>query len=242
MSLVKFLSAFVFPSSRRHAFRERANVRKLRRDNVVEVADADFARLRLRVKGTGNRIVVGKMAPVKGVLTISVFGSGCVVEIGQGLNLEKSLRITIVQDHPDFGPVKDVRVSIGEYVGFNGKASVTTYNSHARVEVGDRCMFGADATLMQTDGHPICDLATDRVVNLVTTLHVGSHVWSGSRVTYLKNAFVADDCVVGLGSVVAGKFAEPHSVIAGNPAVSRRVGVTWKYGDPAFVANEQESS
>ena len=235
--LSKVLSAFLFPSERRRAWRTRAKIRELSRNNEIDVCEEVFPRIKLKVVGTGNRIVVRRLLAGKGVLSIVVIGNGCNVEIGERTSIGQLLRISIGNQHKYLGPVEDVRVSIGRSVGFGEDATIMTYNSHARVEIGDESMFGPGAMIYQTDGHPMYDLATGRMTNHVGTLHIGRHVWAGTRTTFLKNVFVPDGCIVGFGSVVTRRFTETNCVISGNPATCVRTGVEWKYGDPEYVAN-----
>ena len=51
---------------------------------------------------------------------------------------------------------------------------------------------------------------------------IGKNVWIGANVTILKDSVIGDNCVVGAGSVVKGKYRE-NTVIAGNPAVEKKV-------------------
>lgn len=235
--LSKVMSVLVFPSARRRAWRARARISKLSKNNEIDVCEEVLPRIKLKVVGTGNRIVVRRPLPGNGILSIVLVGNGCNVEIGEKVSIGQALKISIGNQHKDLGPVEDVNVSIGRGVGFNGDATIMTYNSHARVEIGDESLFGPGVMVYQTDGHPVYDLATGRITNHVRTLHIGKHVWIGARATLLKNVFVPDGCIVGLGSVVTGRFAEANCVISGNPAACMRKGVAWKWGDPEYVAN-----
>ena len=58
-------------------------------------------------------------------------------------------------------------------------------------------------------------VSTDRV--LKKPVHIGQNVFIGCNCLILKGTEIGDDCVIGAGSVVSGKF-EAGSVIAGNPA------------------------
>ena len=233
----RMMSALAFSSARRTAWRARAKISKLAENNEIDVCEEILPRIKLKIAGTGNRIVVRRPLPGNGILGIAIVGNGCIVEIGEKVSIGESLKISIGNQHKDLGPVEDVNVSIGRSVGFNGDAAIMTYNSHARVEIGDESLFGPGVMAYQTDGHPVYDLATGRITNHVGTLHVGKHVWIGARATLLKNVFIPDGCIVGLGSVVTRRFAEANCVISGNPATCTRRGVAWKWGDPEYVAN-----
>ena len=70
-------------------------------------------------------------------------------------------------------------------------------------------------------------------------MDIGRHVWVGAGATILKNAVVADECIIGWGSVVSGRFGDSHSVLAGNPARKVRGGVYWEAnGSKGYVQNE----
>lgn len=238
--LSRIADVLPFSASARKARRTGSIISRLSKNNLIDINREDYPRVKLRIAGSGNTIRVSRLMAGKGVLNVVIVGSGCTVEIGDGLAIENSLKIFIGNTHPDFGPVKDVRVSIGKNTAFNGDATIMTYNSHAAVEIGDKCLFGAGVVMYQTDGHPIYDLETGRITNRVKTLHIGNHVWTGSRTTYLKNSFVADDSIVGFGSVVTRRFPDSNVVISGNPAACVRTGVEWKSCDPAYIANERD--
>ncbi|MBQ5795061.1 MAG: acyltransferase [Kiritimatiellae bacterium] len=237
----KIIGAFIFSSAGRKAWRMRAKIAKLSKTNGIDICRADLSRIKLKISGSGNNIRVHPMLKTKGTLNITIIGSGCSVEIGPGLSIEHSLKIFLGNSHYDLGPVSDVHVSIGKNTGFNGNAVIMAYNSHSRIEIGDECLFGADVTMYQTDGHPIYDLKTGRITNRADTMHIGNHVWTGSRSTYLKNSFVADGSIVGFGSVVTRRFTDSNVVISGNPASCVRTGVSWKSGDPDYIANVREN-
>lgn len=63
-------------------------------------------------------------------------------------------------------------------------------------------------------------------------ISIGREVWIGARATILSGATIADGCVVAAGAVVAGRFDEPRTLIAGNPARVVRRDVTWHLDAP----------
>lgn len=64
-------------------------------------------------------------------------------------------------------------------------------------------------------------------------ISIGRGVWIGARATILSGASIAEGCVVAAGAVVAGRFEEPRTLIAGNPARIVRRDVTWHGDAPA---------
>lgn len=68
-------------------------------------------------------------------------------------------------------------------------------------------------------------------------ISIGRRVWIGARATILSGAAIADGCVVAAGAVVAGRFTEPRTLIAGNPARIVRRGVSW-HGEAPDVGDD----
>ena len=102
-------------------------------------------------------------------------------------------------------------------------------------------MISTGVNIFNTDAHPIIDIETGKVINKIRGIDIGSHCWLGKKSTILKNTRIANDCIVGWGSVVSGKFDTPHCVLAGNPAKCVKMGVTWdsngaKYG---YIDNKE---
>ncbi len=94
-------------------------------------------------------------------------------------------------------------------------------------------MIAEDVTFYGTDGHPIFDLDTGEIINKVKELNIGNHCWIGRKATILKNSIIADDCIVGYGSVVAGKFLDKHCAIA------VKKNITWdSCSNNGYVQNE----
>lgn len=243
--LVKFISAFIPSKKARWRFRNRMAIGELKRSgsNTVEIAKCDAPRVRLAVKGRGNVIRIGALKP-GAMLDIRICGDGNIVEIGEGCAVAQSLRILVGQDHANFGPVEKSSVKIGPGTTFES-CSMFIYTSNSSIEMGGGCMVSHSVTLYHGDAHPVMDAKTGSIRNRVGKMSVGEHVWLGANSTLLKNAAVADGCIVGFGSVVSGKFTKSGTAIAGNPAkcVTREGDeITWARGNPDYIRNETEGA
>jgi len=96
------------------------------------------------------------------------------------------------------------------------------------LKFGKDCMLSDNIEIRATDNHSIIDLTTGRRFNYEEDIIIGEKVWIGTGVTILKGAEIADHCIIGAKSLVAGKkFNEKNCVIAGNPAKIVRRNVTW---------------
>ena len=82
--------------------------------------------------------------------------------------------------------------------------------------------------LKTDDTHPIYQ--NGKIINRSKNIIIGKNVWIGMHASILKNSMIPDGAIVGAYSVVAGRFDEKNSVIAGNPAKVVKRDVQWKCG------------
>ena len=243
MSLWKDLAGWfrtLFPSrAERKRRRARRSLARLVADteNNVSVHPDDFDRVKISMAGKGNTIRIGKLREGQGIVNLRIFGSGCRIDIAEDVLVCRDLTVVLGMDHPHHGAIEDAAFTLGAGVRVEDcKACVLT--SHGRIEVGAGGQISVGVTLYNTDAHPVYRLGSDKPVNRARTLHVGDHVWIGAHVTVLKNAHIPDDCIVGWGSVVTGRFEHPHCALGGNPAKVIAEGITWGVNDPRYLAGE----
>lgn len=111
----------------------------------------------------------------------------------------------------------DAEISIGASSGISGGTIVAARS----ISIGREVLLGANVSIFDTDFHPIKatnrrhsdDLSKIGVAPVV----IGNNVFIGANSIILKGSWIGDDCVIGAGSVVHGKFPE-RVIIAGNPA------------------------
>ena len=116
------------------------------------------------------------------------------------------------------------KIKIGNHVGISG----TTLYARESIEIGDYSLIGANTKIFDNDFHPLDVEARNR--NDFSKLEkrpvkIGKNVFIGCNCIILKGTELGDNCVVGAGSVVHGKF-EDNCVIAGNPA--KVIKKTWE--------------
>ena len=109
-------------------------------------------------------------------------------------------------------------IRIGDDCGMSG-ASVVAARS---ISIGDGCLVGADAMIVDTDFHPV-DVTQRRYAPMPEpaerdAVSIGDNVFIGARALVLKGSRIGDDAVVGAGAVVSGEVPG-GCVVAGNPAV-----------------------
>jgi len=127
------------------------------------------------------------------------------------------------------GPGSHITVSHGGSLFLGGKsqeaASGITCRSRIMVEqsvhIGADCIVAWGVFISDSDWHTI--KGKDRCL----PVRIEDHVWISHDVSVLKGAVIPHGCIVAPKSVVTARPYQPSSLLAGQPAVIKRVGVEW---------------
>lgn len=103
-----------------------------------------------------------------------------------------------------------------------------TISCSKHIEFGDDCLLGWHCTFIDGDGHPVFDEAGN-IINEDREIIVGNHVWIAAEVACLKGAKIADDCVIGFGSIVSKEFQEKNCMLVGTPTKKVKEKINWKH-------------
>lgn len=211
-----------------------------KKNNNISIFVEDLQRVSLKIEGQGNTVVVGKLREGGGIINLNIVGNNNALTIGEGCYVSKCLSIHMGQNHCNFGLIENTKCSIGKNCSFEG-CNIKTFNSNANIDIGDRCMVSYNVNLYHTDGHPIMDYETRKIINKVKNMNIGDHVWLGANSTILKNSSIPNNSIVGWGSVVSGKYYtqdEGGVVLAGNPSKVVKQGIIWDAnGNNGYVQN-----
>lgn len=142
------------------------------------------------------------------------------IEIGEQFTLMSTfLSNTVGMNHRSVIVARgEGKIIIGDRVGLSGP----TVYAFDRIEIGDDSIIGINTMIMDCDMHPV-DPATrlknknDKPNVGKRPVTIGKNVFIGCNCIILKGSEIGDNCVVGAGSVVSGKF-EDNCLIGGNPA------------------------
>lgn len=85
------------------------------------------------------------------------------------------------------------------------------------IEIGNHVAIADGTDFITHDGAIWCFREELGPADIFGMIKVGNNVFFGNNCTILPNTFIGDNCIVGAGSVVRGKFPA-NSVIVGNPA------------------------
>lgn len=196
--------------------------------DALEVEDGNL------VEVSGNVILTGKVSGTGNVVRIDFEGRRSQIEVR--INGDHN---TVVIEKPR--GTRGLQVRVGNHVpashcnlhiapGFSCEPGTQflLYNDGNTVTVGEDCMFSSNVKVRAGESpHLIFDAATGDYLDRSDGVVIGDHVWIGEGVYITKKVSIADGCIVGAHAVVTRRFTEIQAVLAGNPAVVVREGISW---------------
>jgi acetyltransferase-like isoleucine patch superfamily enzyme len=105
-----------------------------------------------------------------------------------------------------------VRVGKGCYIGFN---VICDTNYAELITIGDNVTISHDTVIYVHTGSP-AESPLSALYEQVRPVTIENGAWVGAGCIVLPGVTIAQDCMVGAGSVVA-RSTEPSSLYAGNP-------------------------
>ncbi len=190
--------------------------RSIKHANCTYGRHARFKKTYVFDIGKDNSVTIAEDAALNRCV-FRFYGNGNKVIIGRGCKLN-DVTFWIEDDGNE--------IALGVGTSIQGKTEIACIEGTS-VTVGDDCMFSSNISMRTGDSHSVVDLDGKRI-NPSKSIKVGNHVWIGQNVFIGKGAEVADNSILGAGSVVTRRFNEPHVAIAGNPAIVIKEKVNWK--------------
>ena len=179
---------------------------RIDKSNKISVPAKNYKNIKIKINGKNNKITIEDSNILyKAKINISIYGNNNEIHIHKGFSLSKNLNICIGMQHPNFEPgASGCSFVIGQNTSMEDVKYVT-YNSNVKFETGEECLFASSINIYNTDAHPILSTETNKVLNPVSGIKIGRHCWIANYSTILKNTHIADETIVGWGSIVAGK-------------------------------------
>lgn len=79
-----------------------------------------------------------------------------------------------------------------------------------RITFGDNCNIGWNVTIIDGDGHPLCNKDNpDRVINNSKPVVIGNGCWIAAHVTIMKGIQLADNTTIPYGSIITKSCKQP---------------------------------
>lgn len=98
---------------------------------------------------------------------------------------------------------------------------------HHIITIGSNTAIAHDVTIMDDDAHRIIDSAAPEHTNKRCNIHIGDHVWIGSRAMILKGVTIGDGAVIAAGAIVTHDVPS-CTLVGGVPARVLKENITWK--------------
>lgn len=165
-----------------------------------------------------THISYGRNLKLKGIPVIFnkkgaaiTIGDNCTVKSSFLSNLVGLYSRTIIVTR-----VEGASISIGNNVGISG----ATIYARKGITIGDNTNIGGNTKILDNDFHPIdpdARIADDKDKIGTAPVIIGENCFIGCNALILKGTHLGNNCVVGAGAVVSGKF-DDNCVVAGNPA------------------------
>ncbi|WP_052230911.1 acyltransferase [Lactococcus lactis] len=187
----------------------------------IKVEIKEYDGLSVHFSGENSEICIGEGSVFRNV-SIEV-GNDALVEIGK--TNAQGIRNSMIRLVGNGG---------GKFLSFGEGASIMSSKIEILSGITNSLKVGLDAMwsegihIRNSDSHQIFDISSGKTINNNGITEIGNHVWLGWNVTVLKNTEIADNTIVGMESVVAGKFTEENVAIAGNPARIVKRGINWR--------------
>lgn len=95
-----------------------------------------------------------------------------------------------------------------------------------RIVFGDNVLASWNTTIMDTDWHRVENVITKEIFDKSCEIIIGNNVWIGMGSSVLKGCVIPSGCIIAANAVVTKVFNNENTLLAGNPAIEKKRGVT----------------
>lgn len=184
-------------------------------NNKIKIGAVLMKNTTIMVKGINNTITIKNLSRLVNC-SIYISGNNNHIVISRSAGLNKT-DLHMEDDNN--------KIFIGENTSIFGDTQLAAIEGTS-VRIGSDCMFSSDIQFRTGDSHSIIDSDGKRL-NPSENIYIGNHVWVGTKVICLKGVHIADNCIVGAGSILTKKFNEENVIVAGNPAKIVKHNINW---------------
>lgn len=204
-------------------------------NNIINNEDAMFEDTKFQIQGNNNCLDM-KTSTFKNI-NLTILGNGNTVKIDaeslisnltvfiRGDNHKLILGKCIINAGVFWYEDNNCKITIGKGTTIEN-AGLVVMEDYTEITIGEDCMFSHDITIRTSDSHSIIDNLTQERINPPQNVCIGNHVWIGAYCSILKGAFIGNDSIIGIHSIVNNSFAN-NTLIVGNPAKIVKHDITW---------------
>lgn len=188
---------------------------KGRKNNKIRYSSSFLKNTKIHISGVNNAVTIDVENRLKNCL-IHISGNNCVVNIDKHCILV-DLEIWLEDDNSSVYIGSNTTVEGGHFASTEGK----------KISIGKDCMFSYDIEIRNGDSHGIFELQSQNRINKAQNVSIGNHVWLSADVKVLKGSTIADNSIIGTGSIVVGSIGDPNSIYVGSPAKKIKSSIEW---------------
>lgn len=181
--------------------------------NVIMSSSVFESGIKVVFRGKNNKLEIHRQASLKDVVVVfDCDDAVCIIGKNQ---FRGTVRLGL-----------ECTVKIGAGVTCTTPAYISTAE-RSSVLLGNDVMIAGGVEIRSDDGHPIFDVVSRKRINLPKDIVIKNHVWLGASSKILGGTVLKEGSVVGIGSIVKGKFPN-NCVVAGVPARVVRKNIAWE--------------
>lgn len=188
---------------------------RIHKDNNINIGSVLIKKTKITVKGVNNTVIIKDLARITNC-NIRIVGNNNKIFIDEKAFLRHSE--LWIEDNEN-------EISIGRNTTMHADTHLSAIEGTS-IKIGENCMFSSGILIRTGDSHSIVNSNGERI-NKSQNIEIGDHVWFGINVLCLKGTHIANNSIVGAGSLLTKGFNEENVAIAGNPAKIIKNNVNW---------------
>lgn len=189
---------------------------KHKRYNKIIYKGVFLNKVRLKIKGCNNTIIIGRKARLNNCI-ITIIGDNCKLIIGEGSTIISNTSFWCQDNNSSIIIDKDFTMEGGHIASTEG----------ASINIGENCMFSEDIEIRNGDSHSIIDITKNERINYASSVNIGNNVWLTAHVRVLKGSAIPSNCIIGNSSVVSGILIYSNALYAGIPCKLIKENIIW---------------
>ena len=115
-------------------------------------------------------------------------------------------------------------LEFGDHFSINAQSSIHCAKS---IVFGKNCLLSWDVLVIDTDFHKIFN-EDNLIINNPKSIVIGNKVWINCRCLILKGITIANNTVIGAGTIVSNDLNETNSIYAGSPVRKLKSNINWE--------------
>ena len=130
--------------------------------------------------------------------------------------------------------IGDVKIYTGSSLSVDGKFTMRSgyINSNCKIfcreeiTIGENVVIAPEVIIRDSDQHIVID-ENGMEKPKTSSIHIGNHVWIGTRAMILKGVHIGDNAIIAAGAVVT-RDVPNNCLVAGVPAKIIKTDISWK--------------